>query len=1187
MDGYDTQQEESTLKPARVDTSALEDLARGAVTREIPDADRTFHSSDVDARACAQSVAQIDRPSVAGYELQERLGAGSFGEVWSGIQSSTGQHVAVKILFRDTDMDLHYMQREVARLASVAEHPHVVTVLDASFTSRPPYLVTPLLASALDRRIGEVTPSQAATWLEQLARALQYVHGKGVIHCDLKPPNVLLDDEMAVRVVDWGQARVAGQSAVSLGTFWYMAPEQALMPVDGDEVVPDVSWDIYALGATVYQLLTRTCPRASEESRRRVSSEGGAARSLSLYCDALKAAPLVPIRQLNAAVDAELAAIVEHCLELDPARRYQSMGEIVDDLNRRREKRPLRARAQRLGYVLNRLIVRNALPLTISLLFVAALTVTIIISFRNVVQARNAATANLAAVEYRTGLDLGESTGGVLWLARAALHDRGVEYQRTAAWQVAATAPVKVVMQHGETGLMAHWEPNPDVFAKSFENVAEFTADGRRLLTAGIDDVVRVWDSASGAPVGKALKHPGPFLHPCISADGSKVATLSVDGVARVWDVNSGAIILTMPVDVMSSAALTPDGRYLVVASADRVRRVDLSTGHELAAFAVNGTRRNRPVDVRVSADGSRIFAIFGREIVVVDAGTGRALARVVASEADPLSPNSAARISADDRYVAFPCSNCRVGVWSLEDGRLLGRVPLATVERILSFDVGRDGRLAGVGSEKTVRAWSEGQVVGLLHDDSVGLVRFSPDGTLLATASSDGSAHVWNVTTGQKCVPPLSHGSRLLAQAFSADGSRLATFASDGQARIWDLNEIRRNQPPPIHLPLGDQTQSGAICVASDGLLPGGFSADGRLAVTSWGRTAAVWDVVGGGRPVMPGIEHPARVLAVSLSKDGTRLLTWCDDRRLRAWSIPKGSEVWSRDALAVSFDDQGGRVAVGSADGRVQLYDMTTLVEAGGAIVTGARVERLYLSPDGRRLAVTGQGGATITAWDTAAGTRSGADIRHGKQIQTARWSRDASRLLTMSNVDSIDPRSPMPPMQAQVWDVATGSAISPPFGTLLNQTGGFSPDGSQVVLGQTDRELHVYDATSGREVGRPMRLGDPICAAAFTPDGSAIACADHRQSVRFFDAVEHVSIAPRLPSCGPLARFAFSADGTMFMAIGDTGYSIWPLRLGFGLPPATLMRDAEARTALTLDAAGDVRCLTPDELRMRRAP
>ena len=321
---------------------------------------------------------QTEAPRIEGYRLEQRLGEGSFGCVWAGVRESSGQKVAVKIIAPGAAINWKYFQHELSMLREVAEHPNIVTLIDANLNKDSAYLVMPVLGGSLSERIWpgqDKSLERSLRWFEQIAGALDYTHRKGILHCDLKPSNVLVDEEDQARVVDFGQARANQGGHHALGTIGYMPPEQIerhpLYASDVKESGPDVAWDIYALGATMYYLLTRLCPRLSDEDRQSIRTESEPVKRLALCARLQRTNQLIPIRQLNQLVDEDLAHIVEACLNLEPARRPLT-GQILEDLKRRRQGHPLLCqRPWTLRYRLDRFVRKPlvAVSLLVPLLF--------------------------------------------------------------------------------------------------------------------------------------------------------------------------------------------------------------------------------------------------------------------------------------------------------------------------------------------------------------------------------------------------------------------------------------------------------------------------------------------------------------------------------------------------------------------------------------------------------------------------------------------------------------------------------------------------------------------------------------------------------------------------------------------------------------------------------------------------
>lgn len=349
--------------------------------------------------------------------------------MWGGVQVRTGQRVAVKVILRG-GLDSH----EVEKIRQVAEHPHVVTLLDADLEHQPPFFVMPWLAGSLDDLPGPPTTAQAVTWLSQVCDGLQFTHDQGLIHCDLKPSNLLLDQQQRTRIVDFGQSHSSAGSG-GLGTLGYLAPEQA----SGEP--PTVASDVYALAATFYRLLGGQYPRIQLDSLKTLSEKSSSA-VLPDYVRLLRQTPLIPLRRLNPKVDSDLAAILEKCLELDPTVRTPSARQIGEDLEHRRHGDPLLCRRPwTLTYRLGRLLKRPAV--LISLAFLFALLAVLFVSNQNLRRVNREAKGRLVRLMMERAASAckqGDVNADLLWSAAALQLDPShrelrIRAQAPAPWQ--------------------------------------------------------------------------------------------------------------------------------------------------------------------------------------------------------------------------------------------------------------------------------------------------------------------------------------------------------------------------------------------------------------------------------------------------------------------------------------------------------------------------------------------------------------------------------------------------------------------------------------------------------------------------------------------------------------------------------------------------------------------------------
>ncbi|MCL2393863.1 MAG: Stk1 family PASTA domain-containing Ser/Thr kinase [Acidimicrobiaceae bacterium] len=268
------------------------------------------------------------------YQLIRHIARGGMAQVYLAQDLLLDRPVALKVLFPELSIDENFVRRfrREAQAAANLSHPNIVSVYDWGQGDRTYFIVMEYVdgqtLSALIRQ-GPIEPTRAAAIGADVAGALEFAHRHGVIHRDVKPANVLIDQSGTVKVTDFGIARSAGvsegltQTGSVMGTATYFSPEQA----QGQPV--DARTDVYSLGIVLYEMVAGHAPFSGENP-------------VSIAYKHVREAP-VPLRQVNPTVPAAYEAIVDRAMAKSVDDRYQTTGELQKDLQRFLAGQPLAA----------------------------------------------------------------------------------------------------------------------------------------------------------------------------------------------------------------------------------------------------------------------------------------------------------------------------------------------------------------------------------------------------------------------------------------------------------------------------------------------------------------------------------------------------------------------------------------------------------------------------------------------------------------------------------------------------------------------------------------------------------------------------------------------------------------------------------------------------------------------------
>jgi WD40 repeat protein len=837
-----------------------------------------------------------------------------------------------------------------------------------------------------------------------------------------------------------------------LGTPNYMAPEQ----VNGRNSLVGPSADVYALGAMLYAMLVGQPPFQSDSV------------SDTLY--RIGNAEPTRLRQIRRGVPRDLETICLKCLEKLPVSRYSSAAELADDLQRYLSGEPLRARPISRVERGRRWFVRNPVVGTLAIGIAVALIAGTGFSLHYARQAglrEQQALANLYAADMNLAqqhVRSGAVASALRLLERhrsqtGDMDDQGWEWRHL--WHQC----------HGE--LRRFEGPQGAIYALAV------SSDGRTLASAGIDQIIWVWDVATGN-VRYRLEGHTATVRDMAFIDNQRLATVGDDGVGLIWNTATGERLATLVATDHAPGGACSRVDDTQTLATDKSPAVTNGNGRPLSTLAISADQRflatgsNNDVGVNLWDAGSLTM------LLSLDLGPVECLA---------FAPdNLRLALAGGDGYIRV-CRRDDDGSWPIV------ATYRAHAEAVRDLAWSPDGtHLASAGADHVVSVWdcsSREKLASIAtFKDAVYSIRFRSDGKRLAMAARNEPVKVWDFDEQRVVAELRGHTALVTAIELCPAGWRLFSSSEDGTLRLWDVAQAGDHQQLEGHL---GHVRSVAFSPREDILASGGaddqaiilwnsatgqphrlirpprssvvdvaFSPDGRYLASALGYGEEVghlfiWDVEHG-RATLDLELAPGPLSDLDWSPTGSQIAahssssgtSWLIDarsgRQIATCSSPQGPNG------SISFDGDGRLLVIGGGDDTVRVRRSNTLSPIAELRGHTAPVVKAVFNPQGTIIA-SSSNDHTIRLWDAATGRCLRSLTGHGGTPFGLAFSPDGKRLASSSTDQTV-----------KLWDVATGLELQSLAGhTDWVRDVTFSTDGQLLATAAYDGTVRVWQAQS----------------------------------------------------------------------------------------------------------------------------
>ena len=509
-----------------------------------------------------------------------------------------------------------------------------------------------------------------------------------------------------------------------------------------------------------------------------------------------------------------------------------------------------------------------------------------------------------------------------------------------------------------------------------------FSPNGKVIASASGDKTIKLWCVSNGKLIKTFDKHSGSVNSVSFSPDGKVIASASVDGTVKLWDAASGKLTKTLDdghSSYFKSVSFSPDNsKVIATAPIDRtVKLWDASSGLPLATLNEHLGSVN---SVSFSRDGKFIaFASNDKTVKLWDVAT-RKVIKTLNGHSDSVNSVSFSR---DGKVIASASSDKTVKLWDAASRKLIKTLNGHNrhSESVNSVSFSPDGKIIATASnDKTVKLWDvasrklkqtlneqpkpdnsvgdspDDKVIG--SSDSINDASFSPNGKLIASASSDRKVRLWDSALNKQPKILRGHTKEVLSISFSANSKTIATASADKTVKIWDSFKGKEIRPLEGHL-----NSVNSVSFSPD---------DKIIATASSDKTIKLWNAETG-KKIKTLEGHTDRVNSLSFSSDSKKIASVSNDSTVKLWDVVARKEIkinptrFESKPISVNFSPNSKIIALGMHDGVVKILSAENGQEIASLPKRDSEVSSVSFSPNGEIFASASADGK-VYLWDIA---------------------------------------------------------------------------------------------------------------------------------------------------------------------------------------------------------------------------